>query len=106
MKSLKGEIASLRADLANYKENESKLEKDKEHLEKVLEAALAKLFPEKYGENISDSVNMDFLTSYVQENCTMWWWIYGMKVFCNPPPKTKKNNWYNKVYICDLIKKE
>ena len=71
MKSLKGEIASLRADLANYKENESKLEKDKEHLEKVLEAALAKLFPEKYGENISDSVNMDFLTSYVQENCTM-----------------------------------
>ena len=71
VKSLKGEIASLRADLANYKENESKLEKDKEHLEKVLEAALAKLFPEKYGENISDSVNMDFLTSYVQENCTM-----------------------------------
>ena len=106
MKSLKGEIASLRADLANYKENESKLEKDKEHLEKVLEAALAKLFPEKYGEKISDSVNMDFLTSYVQENCTMWWWIYGMKFFCNPPPKTKKNNWYNKVYICDLIKKE
>ena len=71
VKSLKGEIASLRADLANYKENESKLEKDKERLEKVLEAALAKLFPEKYGENISDSVNMDFLTSYVQENCTM-----------------------------------
>jgi len=71
VKSLKGEIASLRADLANYKENESKLEKDKEHLEKVLEAALAKLFPEKYGEKISDSVNMDFLTSYVQENCTM-----------------------------------
>ena len=70
VKSLKGEIASLRADLANYKENESKLEKDKERLEKVLEAALAKLFPEKYGENISDSVKMDFLTSYVQENCT------------------------------------
>ena len=69
VKSLKGEIASLRADLANYKENESKLEKDKEHLEKVLEAALAKLFPEKYGEK--SAVNMDCLTSFVQENCTM-----------------------------------
>ena len=65
--------------MANYKENESKLEKDKEHLEKVLEAALAKLFPEKYGEK--SAVNMDCLTLYVQENCTMWW----MEVFFNPP---------------------
>ena len=70
VKSLKGEIASLRTDLANYKEKESKLEKDKDHLEKVLEAALTKLFPEKYGEK-SATVNMDCLTSYVQENCTM-----------------------------------
>jgi len=53
--------------LANYKENESKLEKDKEHLEKVLEAALAKLFPEKYGEKISN-INLIYFSNLTKKN--------------------------------------
>ena len=48
LKSLKSEIAALRADLANMKEKESKTLKDKDLLEDVLTAALAKLYPEKY----------------------------------------------------------
>ena len=66
LKSLKSEIAALRADLANMKEKESKTLKDKDQLEDVLTAALAKLYPEKY-EN-EPKVNFNCLTTYLQEN--------------------------------------
>jgi len=66
LKSLKSEIAALRADLANMKEKESKTVKDKDLLEDVLTAALAKLYPEKY-EN-QPKVNFNCLTTYLQEN--------------------------------------
>ena len=63
MKSLKSEIASLRADLANLREKESKLAKDKDNLKEVLDAALAKLYPERF-----DISNFECLTSYLTEN--------------------------------------
>ena len=66
MKSLKSEIASLRTDLANIREKESKLAKDKDHLKEVLDAALAKLYPERF-DNLTQ-VNFECLTSYLTEN--------------------------------------
>jgi len=66
MKSLKSEIASLRTDLANLREKESKLAKDKDNLKEVLDAALAKLYPERF-DNLT-LVNFECLTSYLTEN--------------------------------------
>lgn len=66
LKSLKSEIAGLRTDLANMREKESKMAKDKEHLKEVLDAALAKLYPERF-DNLTN-INFNCLNTYLTES--------------------------------------
>lgn len=66
VKSLQAQITSLRTEMSNLKAKEDEIMKDRENMEKILQVALGKLYPEKSFSVASDGEKA--LDDYVEKH--------------------------------------